>query len=250
MAKLSFEALVRELRGFHPEFSPQKVPTVVARQFIVRALNYVIGKAAGVRADTVSVSHVVERKTLMDALEDEDNRRNSIQVPPFTRIIDSIRIENRDPDDPEGAVGPGERVERVSLATQYPGRLMHRITFPSLAIRDYCLELTDMRKLRKPEGEEDEEKHGWEDYGNMEYDYVPYHITHSAVKESETEMPSVVEEPTLEVPSSMLAAVQLAAAIQLAKRAGLMNYAAMLDGQYRFEMDRIVAQANVSAGEP
>lgn len=225
MASVGFNDLTRELRGFHPQFSEQQVPTVVARQFIVRAVNYVIGKAAEVNPDTVSVSGVVTKVQRDKALDDAENMRNRIEIQPFTQILGSIQVADAD--------GRGRRVEIVSLTTQYPNPFVQRITFPALAIRDFQFELTDRRRLGLAD-------HGWDDYpGDMWYDYVPY-----------AQMPDAPDrKDAIEIPTSMRAAVMLAAAINLAKRADLMNYAATLDGQYRFEMDRIIPGATAVAAE-
>ena len=208
MARIAFDDLMEELRGFHPQFSPEAAPPVVVRRFLVRALNNAIGNAAAADPDTVSESADVDFE---DVVADPRNPRNRIQVPAFRQILGSIRVARAD--------GRGDRrVEIVSLATQYPTPYARHVTFPALATRGYSVfELTNPGRVEGHGGET------WDDYREpLYYDFVPFHRT-SDYRGAGVEV---------EVPDSLQDTVLYSAAVMLAKRGGLFEYAAALEGQY------------------
>jgi len=229
VAKVALDDLMSELRGFHPRFSPEAVPPVVARRFLIRALNNAIGSAAATDPDTVSEAGAVPTEARDAALGGRDwsgtgeyagvsvpspNQRAAIDVPAFRQILGSIRVGQ--------ANGDGDRrVEVVSLATQYPTPFARHVTFPALAIRGFSrFELTD---LRRADVAGVSQVHGWEDYdGDMYYDFVPFHRT------SDYRTASAM----ISIPDSLHDTVLYSAAILLAKRGGLFEYAAALEGQY------------------
>ncbi|MCY3623049.1 MAG: hypothetical protein OXH68_15240 [Gammaproteobacteria bacterium] len=213
MARIAFDDLMEELRGFHPQFSPEAAPPVVVRRFLVRALNNAIGNAAAADPDTVSESAEVDFKAVV---ADPSNPRNRIEVSAFRQILGSIRVARAD------GHGDGDRrVEIVSLATQYPTPFARHVTFPALATRGYSVfELTNPRRVEGYDGET------WDDWDNYQeplyYDFVPFHRT-SDYRGAGAEV---------EVPDSLQDTVLYSAAVMLAKRGGLFEYAAALEGQY------------------
>ena len=218
MANVNATSLVDEIRGLHPGFAREKVMPAIARQFLVRCLNRVVGQVVEFNSDIVAIEGEITEAKRNAALNDSENPRNRIPVPPFTTVVDSIRIDR--------ATGGGEqKIYIVALHTQYPEPFVGQITFPATVLRDSHFELTDLRRVGRT-------AHGWEDYtGVIRYDYVPYV---EPLTESDAEV---------HIPSGLRSAVVLATGIEFAKRLDMGEYAGSLETEYAMELARIATQS-------
>ena len=221
MANVSAKGLVDEIRGLHSAFSRDKVTPAIARQFLVRCLNRVVGQVVEFNSDIVALEGEISEEKRNAVLNDAENPRNRISVPSFTTVVDSIRI-NR-------AAGGGEqKIYIVALHTQYPEPFVGQITFPATVLRDSHFELTDMRRVGKT-------AHGWGDYtGVIRYDYVPY------------VGPITESDAGVHIPSGLRSAIVLATGIEFAKRLDMADHAGSLMKEYEMELVRIRTQATRS----
>lgn len=206
-----------------------------------------------------------EEKTLLPGLSGHADKPGQYIIKPFATLIDgSVRrkvggtldrgdsnIPDKGVNDPKvdptsGSYDPSatfydsdagkmERIYIVSIRTQYPERFVKQVTFPSIAIRGYCIRLTDLRLVG-------DENHGWSRYtGPLYYDYVPHYPPLAAVTPSgQGEDESVEDQLMASLPHGVRSLVVLSTAIALAKRADLNNYATGLENEYVGEFQRII----------
>ena len=223
---LNVDDLVNELRGVHPSFDRGRVAPIVARQFLVRATNFILGQISDEDEDIAAVEASVSARReddealpgYLDALEDAANVRNRVEIAPFSNITDNIMILNDE--------GRYQEVFMVPLSQQYPGDYDESDTFvfPSLGRRGSFLHLTDLRVLG-------ESNHGWEQLpGPLLFNYVPYFE------------PGEANYVTLEVPKALRGAIISRAGEQLALRIGEYRYHAQVKGEFGVEVVRVINQ--------
>ena len=232
MPEVKAAELIDEVRDFHEKFEHKKIDPAIVLRFLTRRLNYVVGEVVRYNPDIVGVRRVIPAEDVEEngvttpgwreaAFGAGNANPGRLEVPAFTTVIDSMRIV-RDPDED---LMDEQKVYIVSFHTQYPEPFVKHVTFPAVALRDSHFEFTDKRKMGGL-------LHGWEDFGPLRYDYVPYF--------------NPLTEPDAEIyiPYEIRSAVIVSTAMELAKRAELFNYAKMLEDQYNVEFGRVVEQTS------
>ena len=223
---LNVDDLVNELRGVHPSFDRGRVAPIVARQFLVRATNFILGQISDEDVDIASAEALVlarresddELPGYFDALDDAANIRNRVQIAPFSNLADNMMILNKE--------GRYQEVVVVPLSQQYPSDYedVDTFVFPSVGRRGSFLLLTDLRVLGKS-------AHGWEQLpGPIVFNYVPYFE------------PGEANYETLEVPKALRGAIISRASEQLALRLGEFRYHAQVKGDFGVEVVRVINQ--------
>ena len=229
MPEVKAAELIDEVRDFHEKFKHDELDPAIVLRFLTRRLNYVVGEVVRYNPDIVGVRRVIPLRNVeedgevtthgyLDALDDTDHP-GRLDVPPFTTVIDSMRIRM------SPSLMAEQKVYIVSFHTQYPEPYVKHVTFPAVALRDSRFELTDMRRTGA-------DNHGWENFGPLRYDYVPYFN------------PLTDHDAEIYIPYELRSAVIVSTAMQLAKRAGLSEYAKMLEDQYNVEFGRVVEQTS------
>ena len=220
MAKIPAREMIDEVMDFSPRFRSTDLPEATLLRYLSRRLNVLLSDVSIEAPDIVSVAGAVTKDQIDEALDDADNDTNSIDVPPFNRILKNVRIRGT-------SQNPNVEfpVNVVSLAEQYPVSYEGNIDFPSISIRDSAFLITDIRKFVG--GEE----HGWEEYnGPLTYHYVPYYLPLKGLDES------------FDMPHGLRGALALATAAEVAKRQEMWDMAANLIGRYPQEIQSFVNQ--------
>ncbi|MCY3623048.1 MAG: hypothetical protein OXH68_15235 [Gammaproteobacteria bacterium] len=237
--------LVDEIRDFHPDFAAEHLPVGAILRVMGRKLNYEVGRIVEIYPDVVSEPKTVYILNANGATFDADdgpiprgpefelgwdgvfnnpaNPWRQVQVKPFTNLLDSVRTP---PTSPANSDTP---VPHRTLQTQYPGPYGENIEFPALVPLNACFQLTDLRKVGFS-------NHGWQAFRPvLHYHAVPFYDLIN------------VQTRTVTIAPGIRSPVILDTAAELAKRKGLLDLAAALEGQYDLASEQLTLNvSNVS----
>jgi len=230
--------LVDEIRDFHPKFAAEHLSVGAILRVMGRKLNYEVGRIVEIYPDVVSQPKTVyirEDGTTFD-LDDattadpeaeagvlgwdgvftlRPNPWRQVKVKPFTNLIDSVRVESLNPN------APDTPVPQRTLHSQYPGPYGENIEFPALVPLNACFQLTDLRKVGFS-------NHGWQGFRPvLHYHAVPFYDLINVQRDVVSIAPGIRSPMILDTAS------------ELAKRAGLFDLAAALEGQYDLASEQL-----------
>lgn len=227
--------ILEPARDYHPGFRSNKIPDASAFRQLVRIMKVLMARISVDTPGIVSEDGVITAARVQAALDApvSSNPHRRIDIPAYIQPVPPMFIQT------EAGEHETEEVNIAPLALQYrvdqsTDRLL--IEFPSLAMAEKRVELTDLRRFGG-------DRHGWEDLnGDILYHYVP-------VPHSETPLTKLGQE--LQVPEGLSEALIMKMAAWMANRAGLLNEALAYEDRYTNEASlalNIIQQGAVIPG--